>query len=267
MTVARYFGCTFVVGGTSPLSVREMAFLDSLGADLSTGGTASASSFNTGFVTPDKAFDKDLGTQWTNASSDIVPHLTYDHGSAVDVVQIRINLGSLGSFAASDSNIRWSVSDDGTTWSRPAPVRLVSGTIAANTEATYDLIQHADLTFHGLESAFLPFAGSALPSGMPTTFLMDATAPYRDTEFAGAGFIAGTVKRDADPSDVPLKRRVRLHREQDGMLIRETWSNATTGAYSFPWINETWRYTVITYDYEHNYRAVIADNILPELMP
>ena len=51
------------------------------------------------------------------------------------------------------------------------------------------------------------------------------------------------------------------------MLIREVWSDATTGAYSFPWINETWRYTVITYDYEHNYRAVIADNILPELMP
>lgn len=105
------------------------------------------------------------------------------------------------------------------------------------------------------------------PQSLTSTYLNDATVPYRDFEFGGSGRIAGTVKRDADPSDLPLKRRVRLHREQDGMLIREVWSHPVTGAYSFDYIDASKQYTVITYDYEHNYRAVIADNILPELMP
>ena len=95
--------------------------------------------------------------------------------------------------------------------------------------------------------------------------LLDATSPYIDREFGGFGRIAGTVKEDGTP-DVPVKRRVRLHREQDGLLVREVWSHPTTGAYSFDHIDTTKRYTVITYDYEHDYRAVIADNITPEAM-
>ena len=91
-----------------------------------------------------------------------------------------------------------------------------------------------------------------------------ATA-LNDLEFSRKR-IAGTVKEDGSP-DVPVKRRVRLHREQDGFLIREVWSHPVTGAYSFDYIDATQRYTVITYDYEHDYRAVIADNITPEAMP
>lgn len=89
---------------------------------------------------------------------------------------------------------------------------------------------------------------------------------WRDMYFDGDGFISGTVKRDADPVDIPLKRRVRLHREHDGLPVRETWSDPVTGAYSFPQISRDFVYTVVAYDYEHNYRAVIADNIVPEVM-
>lgn len=104
------------------------------------------------------------------------------------------------------------------------------------------------------------------PQSLTSTYLNDATVPYRDFEFDGFGRIAGTVKEDGTP-DVPVKRRVRLHREQDGLLVREVWSHPVTGAYSFDHIDATKRYTVITYDYEHDYRAVIADNITPEAMP
>lgn len=103
------------------------------------------------------------------------------------------------------------------------------------------------------------------PQSLTSTYLNDATVPYRDFEFGGFGRIAGTVKEDGSP-DIPVKRRVRLHREQDGLLVREVWSHPTTGAYSFDHIDTTKRYTVITYDYEHDYRAVIADNITPEAM-
>ena len=83
----------------------------------------------------------------------------------------------------------------------------------------------------------------------------------------GKGRVPGTVKRDADPTDLPLRRRVRLIREIDGRVIRETWSDAATGEYLFTGVSEHETYTIISYDHEHNYRAVVADNITPEVAP
>lgn len=117
-----------------------------------------------------------------------------------------------------------------------------------------------------LRGGFDIFIDAPLPVGMPITPVGDEMPLFRDFEFGGFGRIAGTVKKDASP-DIPVKRCVRLHREQDGMLVREVWSDPTTGAYSFDYIDATKQYTVITYDYLHDYRAVIADNITPEAMP
>lgn len=81
----------------------------------------------------------------------------------------------------------------------------------------------------------------------------------------GNGTISGTVKKDADPTDLPLRRRVRLMREVDGRVVRETWSDAATGAYTFAGIDPAQTYTALAYDHEHNYRAVVADNLVPEV--
>ena len=78
--------------------------------------------------------------------------------------------------------------------------------------------------------------------------------------------IVGTVKEKNTPIDTPLRRRVRLYRENDGLLLRETWSNAATGEYRFDDVPLAQRYTVIAYDHLHNYRAVIADNLTPEVV-
>ncbi|MFD2756215.1 hypothetical protein [Comamonas terrae] len=82
----------------------------------------------------------------------------------------------------------------------------------------------------------------------------------------GVGRVYGTVKRKDQPANVPLKRRVRLVRERDGLVMREIWSDPITGEYDFRYIDELQTWTVIAYDYEHNFRAVIADNITPEVM-
>lgn len=87
-----------------------------------------------------------------------------------------------------------------------------------------------------------------------------------DAVWGGAGRVSGTTKVKGTPN-YAVRRKVRLHRDVDGMLVREQWSNATSGAYSFDSIDATKKYTVITYDYEHNFRAVIADNITPDPMP
>lgn len=89
----------------------------------------------------------------------------------------------------------------------------------------------------------------------------------RDVNYGGKGRIFGTVDRKGTPANVPLRRRVRLHRDLDGVAIRETWSDATTGEFSFAGIDQAQRYTTIAYDYEHNFRAVAADNLTPEVQP
>lgn len=92
-----------------------------------------------------------------------------------------------------------------------------------------------------------------------------ATLFLLDRIDGGRGRIVGTVKEKADPINLPLSRKVRLFREFDGRFIRETFSDAA-GNYSFIGIDPTIRYTVIAYDYAQNYRAVIADNLLPEVV-
>jgi hypothetical protein len=99
-----------------------------------------------------------------------------------------------------------------------------------------------------------------------TPKLLDAPLMLRDMQAGGRGVISGTVKVKGTPN-FAVHRKVWLLRESDAQVIRETWSDATTGAYTFSGVDERQRYTVITYDHLHNFRAVIADNLTPDLMP
>lgn len=87
-----------------------------------------------------------------------------------------------------------------------------------------------------------------------------------DVYFGGNGIIVGTVKEKSTPSNIPLYRRVRLVEQRSGYVVAETWSNATTGAYTFANIDRSRKYTVVSYDHTGFYRAVIADNLTPDLM-
>lgn len=81
-----------------------------------------------------------------------------------------------------------------------------------------------------------------------------------DMYYGGLGTITGTVKEKNTPANTPLRRRVLLIDEASRMTIRETWSDAATGNYEFRGVKQGVKYTVISYDHLHNYRAVIADN-------
>lgn len=118
----------------------------------------------------------------------------------------------------------------------------------------------ADLTYPCVLTAtsVTPSSGAVptFPGGIVLNLLVSGN-PF----LHGYGTLAGTVKEQALPANVPLRRKVRLIRELDGLLIQETWSDATTGAYTFRNVQTEYRYTVVSYDYEHDYRAVIADNL------
>lgn len=264
MPTARYWRLNIAQTDTSWASVTELAFLNAARADLSVGGTAFASSVFASGREADKAFDKNTSTSWASGTGAAFPaHIGYDHGSAVDVAAISFRGAVSNEYPVSPWALSLQYSSDNVTWSTPLHLRMDDGTFIQSATA---ILEIWDGQFSTFEAGGNLFAVAPTPVGVPTLLLSDSIHPYRDFEFGGFGRIAGTVKEDGTP-DVPVKRRVRLHREQDGLVVREVWSHPTTGAYSFDYIDATKRYTVITYDYEHDYRAVIADNITPEPMP
>ena len=89
----------------------------------------------------------------------------------------------------------------------------------------------------------------------------------RNHYYHGAYRITGTVKEKGPQVDVPVSRRVLLIDERANFVVRETWSDAATGAYAFHYINPEIQYLVIAYDYQQNFRAAVADHLTAEPMP
>lgn len=78
----------------------------------------------------------------------------------------------------------------------------------------------------------------------------------------GVGSITGTVQVKLPP-EVPLRARVRLMRETDGRVMRETWSDGATGSYAFFNLDELQTYTALAYHPGGDYRAEAADRLVP----
>lgn len=106
-------------------------------------------------------------------------------------------------------------------------------------------------------------AVSHVPAGLRLRLQPDVRL---DTEHGGRHQITGTVHVDGTPP-TPVRRRVRLYRDVDGLLVRETWSDASTGAYAFRDLSARWTYSVVSTDHTLDKRAVIADRVTPEPMP
>lgn len=82
----------------------------------------------------------------------------------------------------------------------------------------------------------------------------------------GTGRLTGTVREKTGISTRPLKRRVVLLDYRSNRKLRETVSDEQTGVYSFDEIDLLREYTVIALDHTGQYRAVIADKLVPETM-
>lgn len=106
----------------------------------------------------------------------------------------------------------------------------------------------------------------AAQSDVPPHGTLD-TAPLRqarDVEFGGAGHIYGTTKIKGTPN-LPTKARVRLLRDRDALLARETWSDPATGAFDFPGIDTSQKFTALAADVNGDFRPVAANQLTPEV--
>lgn len=132
---------------------------------------------------------------------------------------------------------------------------------------TYDPDTLTDIAVTGARSdTSIVVAKPFAPVFPMREFVPAIGSAIRDMAWGGKGQVSGTVKVKGSPN-FPKYARTRLFNEIDGTMIREQWSNPLTGAYSFDNVDERLRYTVVAYDHDHNFRAVVADNLTPSLMP
>ena len=106
-------------------------------------------------------------------------------------------------------------------------------------------------------------AGYVAPG--PVRGVASAAPVTIDLKNAGSYRITGTTKNTGTPP-VPVGRLVRLHDQKTGEIVRQVWSDAATGAYSFDHIRSGVFY-VVSFDHTNTFSAVIADNLPSEPMP
>ena len=255
--------------GGAYVQLSEVSFRGSALQDLSAGGSAFASSEYSGSYTAGRAFDKSASTSWCTVSGQFPGWIAYDHGAPVEVVAVQVtwdtNSGYLPTSVA-DLSLAWS--DDGVIWSAPIVLALMSGALSSGATAVFVaqvakplIVVNTPKPLHVLCGAYTGPYGHVVSAPAVT-----ASGDYKTGLLGkGTGTVYGTTEVKGTPN-APLRARVRLIREKDGLLYRETWSDPLTGAYRFDNVDELETYTVLTYHPTRDKRAVIADNLTPEAM-
>ena len=180
-------------------------------------------------------------------------------------------------YAVVSGGVIYKSADGGATW-----VALSSGSRSWYGVATHDGVTVYAVVYGGAiyKNIQLPSIYNidlrALTTSTPVTAgappLEDATLAVEpvyttiDLDVGGCGRIYGTVKRKADPQNIPLVRRVRLHDSRTGALLRQTWSQED-GSYEFRDLNPDLEFDVIAWDHEGQFRSTIANNLKPEVLP
>lgn len=249
MTAARYWRVTFSnsSGGLSTdIWLDEVEFLDSSMQIIpATGGAVIASGEYSAAYPKEQAFDGlTTSNGWSGATGMWPQWIGYVFSAPVAPVYVRLKLPE--NAGASDElpvvgGIFVDRSDDGVSWIGGGP-SVISGSIAVGQTIVCTVV-----------------AGS-LPRSI------GAIHRTPDAGFdSGPLQITGTTKNTGTPP-TPVRRRVRLHEQSSGRIVRETWSDATTGAYSFTGLRQT-LYYVTAFDQTGTYGGVIETDVTAEPMP
>lgn len=246
MAAHRTWGVFFAAAGAYT-QLSEVAFLSAGGADLSTGGSAGASSeYEGGGYEAWRAFDKSNATDWRTATSDSVRRLWYVHPAPVEVEKLRIRMSATGYIPSSvnDISVRWSDSL-GATWSEfGLRVKVDSGSFAASQTVVMSLLP-----------ALAPAPPPALQR-LEQNFLVP--------KFPSTGVISDRVMFKSSPSspEAPFARgRVWLLRLADGRKAWEGWSDAD-GYYTATGLELGEEYIAVGIDPQRNHKATGAGPVV-----
>lgn len=101
---------------------------------------------------------------------------------------------------------------------------------------------------------------TASPLAGVTPMVRNQTVFRRPCDFWGLGRIEGTVTIEG----IPAARSVRVFDARTGLLVASVWSTKT-GQYRIDFLDPTRDYVVLAHDYTHQFNAVIADFVKPEV--
>ena len=116
-----------------------------------------------------------------------------------------------------------------------------------------------------LKPAISTLQGSAPALGAPLARSLSLALPLNDSVNGGVFQLIGTTKIKGLP-DAPVSRRVRLHDQITGLVVREQWSAAGTGAYAFTRIRAGTFY-IAAFDHTRAFNGVLATDVQSEPTP
>lgn len=210
-------------------------------------------------------FDGNNSTEtyaFANGNSALSLWIAYDFTTPVEIVEAYIRSGTNGGLAPERIVVLYA--DVADRWQYAFP-QGICGAMGASADFTHSGWNEEGFIEAGRAPA--PSSLQSFPPSWPATPRGIAPAVMLVRAFwGGNGQIVGTVTIKGTPN-TPVRRRVRLYREIDGVCVGEQWSDATTGAYSFLGFDRTITYTVLAYDGPRVFKATLADGVIPEIIP
>lgn len=245
------------------VELTEVAFLDVGGTDLSTGGTARASSEYSASFTAANAFDKSAGTDWCTVAGNFPAWLQYQHGAPVDVAQVRIVCAANSAWLPPNVDAVRLYSGDAQ--ETPHVLTLLSGSFTAGSTVILGVSAFVPPQLVALpQPAFMSGKAGRLFSGVHPLPLPSRLAPDYRHSTPATGRIVDYVMLKASPSapEVPFARgRVWLLRALDGYKAWEGFTDAA-GRYSAEGLELGVAYIAVGIDPWGNHKAVGAGPVV-----
>lgn len=236
--------------GGAYITLREAAFLNAAGVDVSTGGTAGASSeYGAGYEAA-KAFDKNNATEWSSDGS-LPARLWYTHPSPVDVRAVRLRYASASYMPPNAAAVRLQYSwDGGTRWSgaRELVLSVQSGSFTSGSEVVLAATPRAADAVRVLG----PASSLDLRHLYPTNAQVSDRVMFKATP--------------SSPEQPFAKGRVWLLRAFDGFKAWEGWSDAD-GYYTATGLEVGVEYIAVGIDPARNFKATGAGPVVAQVAP
>lgn len=173
-----------------------VSFLNAAQVNQSTGGTATASSEYSGSWAVGNAFDGNPATEWASSGIAASEWIAYQHPSPVDIVFVGVKVST--SYPVSGLALQYS--DDGVSWSPPAPLFVRAGHPALNS---------GDYTVLGTSASRKPvvLVGgqlTELPDGDTLPPQTPAAHTHANATPSAAGFMSAADKAKLDSLSITV---------------------------------------------------------------
>lgn len=260
----KHWRITFIKGAGSPgtLLFNTIKLNDAGGADLTqtVGGTATASGYYF-LYPPSQAVDGNDGTIWTvdGSTGGFTAWFNFEFPTAQAVHDVFVS--TYGNEFKWPEWVTVEGSNDGAVYAPITGWQPTGFSTGSSAYQTFDMvIPSTALAPAGTQAAVWQreSVDGYPPAGPPGR---SVDQPQRWNLTTGAHSVSGEVDLKGTPN-IPVRRKVRIHRQDTGDLAAEVWSDAVTGHFQFDYLAMR-DYYLVTFDHTHDKNAVVKDRVQP----